>query len=80
MDEPGTSLHHEVNALVAADLMPIQPLHSAPGGAAGIMGRRDLGFVKRGALADLIVVDGGSTTDISAVREVAALMLAGRWW
>ena len=69
-------LRHEV-------LSPFEILHSATAVNAEILQRRDeLGVIKTGALADLIVVDGNPLVDLSLLesngRHLAQIMLDGR--
>jgi imidazolonepropionase-like amidohydrolase len=54
---PGFSLHDELALLVEAGMTPAQALRAATGGAAEFMGRNDVGIVKRGNLADLVLLD-----------------------
>jgi len=70
----------EIECLVKAGLTPLQALRAATGWAAECLGLdRDLGSVKKGKLADLIVVAGDPLSDVSLLQDPAriALVLKG---
>jgi hypothetical protein len=72
---PGFTLHRELELYVQAGLTPSQVLQIATwNGAkyARVLG--DRGSVTPGKAADLIIVDGDPTEDISAVRKVAVVL------
>jgi imidazolonepropionase-like amidohydrolase len=67
----GFTFHRELELYAEAGLPAPEVLRLATLGAAEIMGRADrLGSVEAGKLADLIVVDGDPTRDISDIRNV----------
>jgi hypothetical protein len=75
---PGFSLDRELELDAQAGIPPARVLQLATLGAARIMGmEKDLGLVRAGKLADLALVDGDPTRDISRVRHVA-LTIKGR--
>jgi imidazolonepropionase-like amidohydrolase len=70
----------EIECLVKAGMTPLQALQAATGWAAECIGwERDLGTVKKGKLADLIVVDGDPLADVRLLQnpERIALVLKG---
>lgn len=61
-------------------LTPAQTLQSATRWAAELMGWEDrVGTLEPGLLADLVVVAGDPTGDVSALRQVAGVMKGGVW-
>lgn len=76
---PGASLLRELELEVAAGLSPAQALRAATLAPAEFLHReKDFGTVAEGKSADLILLDANPLDDISAVRKVRAVMLAGR--
>ncbi|HYI12857.1 MAG TPA: amidohydrolase family protein [Thermoanaerobaculia bacterium] len=50
--------------MVDAGLTPLQALRSATSDAARFLGRKDLGVIEPGALADLVLLDADPLSDI----------------
>jgi imidazolonepropionase-like amidohydrolase len=76
---PGFGLHHEMELFVRAGIPAPDVLELATLGAARVMGRDDeLGSVEPGKLADLILVDGDPTANISDIRRVVTVIKDGR--
>lgn len=73
----GASLLTELGALVEAGLSPEQALAAATGATASAFGLSDRGRVRPGKRADLVLVNGDPTTDIAAVRDIAAIVKNG---
>jgi imidazolonepropionase-like amidohydrolase len=74
----GFSLHRELELDAEAGIPAPQVLQLATLGAARIMGMdKDLGQVRPGKLADLVLIDGDPTKDISDVRKVALTVKDG---
>lgn len=74
----GVSAHRELELLVDAGLTPVEALHAATGAAADRFGLGDRGRVGPGLRADLLLVQGDPTTDITATRAIRAVRLAGK--
>jgi len=76
---PGASLHRELELLVEAGLPPAQALRAATLAPVEFLHREnELGTVAEGKLADMILLDANPLDDISAVRKLRAVVLAGR--
>jgi imidazolonepropionase-like amidohydrolase len=74
----GFSLHRELELDAEAGIPAPQVLQLATLGAARIMGMdKDLGQVRQGKLADVVLIDGDPTKDISDVRKVALTVKDG---
>lgn len=73
----GESLHHEFELLAAAGLSPVEILRSATVLPARAFGLTDRGAVEPGLRADLVLVDGDPTADITATRKIRAVWCAG---
>ncbi len=77
-DTPGFMLHSELEAWVAAGLSPARVLQLATLGCARYLGNdQQLGSITLGKLADLLLVAGDPTKDISAIRQVRLVMKGG---
>jgi imidazolonepropionase-like amidohydrolase len=83
-DEPfvyaGSSLHDELELLVAGGLSPLDALAAATSGPAEFLGLSDsLGTVEPGRSADLVVLDASPLTDIRNTRRIHAVIRGGRY-
>lgn len=77
---PGDSLHDELALFVKAGLTHEETLRAATANAAAFRGQAGKsGIVAAGAEADLLLVDGNPLEDIGALRQIAGVMLRGRW-
>jgi imidazolonepropionase-like amidohydrolase len=77
---PGFSLHHELEAIVAAGLSPYEAIRTGTVHAARFFGAEaEFGRIAQGLAADLILVDGNPLEDVGALREPAGVMVRGRW-
>ncbi len=74
---PGGGLHQELEYLVEFGLSPRQALVAATGGAAALLGRDDVGVIRDGAVADLVVVKGNPLTDITHTRSLSWVVMGG---
>ncbi len=75
---PGISLHTELELLVRACLTPRQAVAAATGNVGTVFGWRDVGQIRSGYNADLLVLDGDPTKDIANMKRISRVMLAGR--
>jgi len=72
-------LWHELDAMVAGGMTAKQALAAATRSAARALGLEDrIGSIQAGMQADLLVVNGNPTEDISALADIRMVMLAGR--
>lgn len=73
----GEALHDELELLVAAGLTPIEALRSATILPAQHFNLQDRGEIKPGKRADLVLVDGDPTKDISKTRNIQKVWVNG---
>jgi hypothetical protein len=76
---PGISLHTELELLVKVCLTPRQGLAAATGNIGAVFGWRDVGQVRAGFNADLLVLDADPTVDVANLRKIRRLMVAGEF-
>ena len=69
--------HVELEMMVAAGLTPTQVLRAATSGAARAMRLDDVGTLRPGAWADLLVLTGNPLADIRHTRSIADVRIAG---
>lgn len=74
---PGLGLHEELESLVEAGLSPAKALATATSIPAETFGLRDRGRIAVGMRADLVLVRGDPTADISATRNIVAIWKLG---
>jgi imidazolonepropionase-like amidohydrolase len=68
----------ELEILVEYGMTPVQALTAATATAARVLGlERTIGTVSVGALADLVLVQGDPTSQISAIRNVRLVLQRG---
>lgn len=73
----GVSLHGELELLVRAGLTPSEALAAATSQAAKYFHLEDRGRIAPGLRADLLLVNGDPTRDITATRDIAAIYKNG---
>lgn len=73
----GASLHHELEYFAVAGMSAVEALASATSVPAEISGLTDRGRIAPGLLADLVRVDGDSTSDVTATRLIVAVWKNG---
>jgi imidazolonepropionase-like amidohydrolase len=73
----GASLHDELRLLVLAGFSPVAALNAATSVPAARFGLSDRGSVRPGARADLLLVDGDPTADISTTLSLLGVWRAG---
>jgi imidazolonepropionase-like amidohydrolase len=75
----GTSLHRELSMLVSAGLTPLEALQSVTRNAAEFLVIANSGQISTGYRADLVLLDGDPTKDITNTGKIAAVILRGRF-
>ncbi|HEX9986021.1 MAG TPA: CIA30 family protein [Thermoanaerobaculia bacterium] len=73
----GAALHRELELLVAAGLTPVEALRAATSAPAKAFRLADRGRIAKGLRADLLLVNGDATKDITATRDIAGIWKAG---
>ncbi|MEO7015796.1 MAG: amidohydrolase family protein [Leifsonia sp.] len=73
----GVSLHRELNLLVTAGLTPIEALRAATAAPAHHFRLADRGRILVGRRADLLLVDGDPTADITAISHIHTIWRNG---
>ena len=74
----GLMLHRELELEVQAGISPAQALQNATWVAAGVLKQqKNLGSIAAGKFADLVLVDGDPTADISNIRRCRLVMKNG---
>jgi imidazolonepropionase-like amidohydrolase len=77
---PGYSLHTELELLVAGGMTPTQALYAATVAPTHFFNNTDqIGQIKPGMTADLILLNANPLDDISNTRNIAAVMTGGTW-
>jgi imidazolonepropionase-like amidohydrolase len=76
----GEAPWRELELLVESGFSPLEAITAATGSAAAFLHRADrLGTLRPGLDADLVITRGDPSRDISAIRTVDRVMVAGRW-
>jgi len=78
-DFVGTSLHRELQMLVGAGLTPLEALRTATLNPVNFLAMAKSGRVSAGDRADLVLLDGDPTKDITNTEKIAAVVLHGRF-
>ncbi|HEX6199014.1 MAG TPA: amidohydrolase family protein, partial [Thermoanaerobaculia bacterium] len=73
----GASLHQEMELLVKAGLTPAEALAAATSAPADAFGLDDRGRIAPGLRADLLLVEGDPTTEITATRAIRRIWKGG---
>lgn len=74
----GVSLHGELALLVEASLTPIEALVAATSAPAQAFGLDDRGRIAVGMRADVLLVAGDPTRDVTATRDIVAVWVRGQ--
>jgi imidazolonepropionase-like amidohydrolase len=75
---PGESLHQEFELLVQAGLSPSEVLKMTGENAARALRSNDVGLIEAGRFADLVLLSGDPTANISNSRSIQWVMKAGK--
>ena len=73
----GLSLHRELELFVLSGLTPLEALASATSEPARAFGFHDRGRIAEGLRADLLLVNGDPTVDITATRDIVGIWKLG---
>lgn len=76
---PGFSTHYELEYLVLSGLTPGEALRTGTLNVAKYLGKEDSGEIRKGAVADLVLLNANPLADIKNTRTVAGVMIAGTW-
>ena len=76
---PGFSTHNELKYLVDAGLTPYQALRTGTVNVAKYLNLSEVGTIKPGAIADLVLINGNPLTDITNTKKVEGVMMRGKW-
>lgn len=78
---PGSSAHQELRALADAGLSPYEALKTATVNAATFFRQPgEFGVIRKGARADLVMLDANPLQQIAATSRINGVMLRGRWF
>jgi imidazolonepropionase-like amidohydrolase len=75
---PGVAEHLELALMVEAGLTPMQAITNATSNAAALLKLDDRGVLASGKLADLVVLEGDPTANISNSRKIHAVWHRGK--
>lgn len=75
---PGFSLHDELEMYVKAGMTPLQALQTATINPAKVMNNNRIGYVEKGKLASLVLLNSNPLEDINAVRDIESVILRGK--
>jgi hypothetical protein len=75
----GTAVFNELKLLVEFGMEPAQSIAAASTRSAAFMGLQEVGCLKSGSRADLLLVEGDPLGDLRALRRMRAVAVGGRW-
>ncbi|WP_336515597.1 amidohydrolase family protein [Pollutibacter soli] len=78
-DVPGFSAHQELEYYVDAGLTPYQALVTGTVNVGRYLNRNDIGTIKVGSAADLILLNSNPLKNIKATQDIKGVMLSGKW-
>ncbi|MFS4447112.1 amidohydrolase family protein [Maribacter sp. 2307UL18-2] len=77
---PGFSIHHEIQGMIGAGMTPLEILKSGTVNPARYFDMEDtFGDLKVGLEADMVLLESNPLDDMTALQEIAGVMLRGRW-
>jgi len=78
--QPGTDLHEELALFVEAGMTPLEALQTATLNPAKYLNiQKDYGTVKKGKIADLVLLDANPLDDIANTKKISAVVVNGRY-
>lgn len=75
---PGFSLHRELELFVRAGFTPLEAIHAATGQAALVVRRPQIGTVRPGNVADLLLLSADPLADIRNTRSIETVIRSGK--
>ncbi|MDQ0206745.1 amidohydrolase family protein [Alkalicoccobacillus murimartini] len=75
---PGMALHRELELLVESGFSELEAIRSATIHAAHSIKRQDLGVIKEGAIADMIILNSNPLLDIKATQQINVVIKGGK--
>ncbi len=79
-DVPGFSLHEELKYYTEAGLTPYEALKTGTYNVGRFLKRDDIGIIRTGARADLILLDENPLLSIDNTKKISGVMAEGRWY
>ncbi len=79
-DVPGFSIHQELKYYTEAGLTPYDALRTGTYNVGRFMKRDDIGMIRVGARADLLLLDDNPLISIDNTKKIAGVMSEGRWY
>lgn len=76
---PGFSTHQELFYLVQSGLTPYEALKTGTVNVAEYLRRPDSGTIRKGVVADLILLSGNPLVDITQTKNIEGIVLKGQW-
>ncbi len=76
---PGFASHHELKYMVDAGLTPFEALQTATVNVGKFLNRTDIGVVKEGAVADLVLLNQNPLENIQHTTTIEGVVLNGKW-
>ncbi len=76
---PGFSTHQELQYLVDAGLTPYEALRTGTANVGRYLNRQDMGTIKTGAVADLVLLNGNPLEDVKQTQNIEGVMVGKRW-
>lgn len=76
---PGFSTHHELAYLVDAGLTPYEAIRTGTVNVGKFLKREDIGVIKTGAAADLLLLSGNPLKDINNTKKIEGVMMGSNW-
>lgn len=76
---PGFSTHQELFYLVQSGLTPYQALKTGTVNVAEYLKRPESGTIRKGVVADLILLSGNPLVDITQTKNIEGVVLHGQW-
>ena len=77
---PGSSLHRDLQLLLASGLSPYEAMRSATVVPAAFLGKtKEFGRIVMGQRADLLLVAGNPLENLSVLKRPIGVMVRGRW-